>query len=93
TEKLPDPPMFSGRRKDLPAFKRKLLYKLEGNADRYASERARLIYAHSRLERDPVTLVDPLMEDQINTQGKKAFISHFAEFRRLVADTDLNESA
>lgn len=26
-------------------------------------------------------------------QGKKSFLSHFAEFRRLVADTDLNESA
>ena len=67
SDRLPDPPIFSGKRKDLPTFIRKLKYKLEGNADRYFSERARLLYAYSRLERDPVTLIDPLMDKDICT--------------------------
>jgi hypothetical protein len=120
TDRLPDPPLFNGRRKDLPAFVRKLKYKLEGNADRYPNERSRLLYAHSRLEKDAVALIDPLMDKDIHTvdqlvtfleatygdpnkeltalsrlsglrQGKRSFTSHFAEFRRLAADTGLNE--
>lgn len=122
SERLPDPPAFSGRKKDLPLFLTKLRYKLKGNSDRFPTEEARLIYAHSRLEHDPATLVDPLMGKEIITvdrliqfleatygdpnreltawsrldnlkQGKKSFLSHFAEFRRLVADTNLNEGA
>lgn len=61
SERLPDPPMFNGRRRDLPLFITKLRFKLEGNADRYPNERAKLIYAHSRLEHDPATLVDPML--------------------------------
>jgi hypothetical protein len=112
--------MFTGKRKDLPNFIRKLQFKLEGNADRYKDERAKLLYAHSRLEGDPVTLVDPMLDEHIQTtehliqflqatygdpnraltamskldglrQGKRAFILHFAEFRRLAADTKVNE--
>jgi hypothetical protein len=122
SERLPDPPAFSGKKKDLPLFLTKLRYKLKGNADRFPNEESRLIYAHSRLERDPATLVDPLMDKDITTveqlvqfleatygdpnreltawsrldnlkQGKKNFLSHFADFRRLVADTNLNEGA
>lgn len=122
SERLPDPPVFTGKKKDLPLFLTKLQFKLEGNADRYASEQSRLIYAHSRLDYDPATLVDPLIGRDITTvkqlvdflqatygdpnreltawsrldnlrQGKKGFIAHFADFRRLVADTSLNEGA
>ena len=122
SERLPDPPMFTGQRKDLPLFVTKLRFKLEGNSDRYPDERSKLIYAHSRLERDPATLIDSMIDRDIHTvdsliaflqatyddpnkelsawskldtlkQGKKRFLSHFAEFRRLVSDTDLNESA
>lgn len=122
SERLPDPPAFSGRKKDLPLFLTKLRYKLKGNADRFPTEESRLIYAHSRLEHDPATLIDPLMGKDIVTvdrliqfleatygdpnreltawsrldnlkQGRRNFLSHFAEFRRLVADTNLNEGA
>jgi hypothetical protein len=120
SDRLPDPPMFKGKRKDLPIFIRKLRYKLEGNADRYPTERSQLLYAHSRIEGDPVTLVDPLMDQDIHSvdqliaflqttygdpnrkltalskldalrQDRKNFTTHFAEFRRLAADTGLNE--
>lgn len=122
SEKLPDPPPFNGKKKDLPLFLTKLRYKLKGNSDRYPDEESRLIYAHSCLGNDPATLISPLMFKDINTiedfigflestygdpnreltawsrldnltQGKKNFLAHFADFRRLVADTDLNESA
>jgi hypothetical protein len=122
TKRLPDPPMFTGKRKDLPLFITKLRYKLRGNADWYPDEQSKLIYAHSRLERDPATLVDPLMDCDITNveglilflqatygdpnrelsawsrldnlkQGKKSFLAHFANFRRLIADTGLNEAA
>jgi len=122
SERLPDPPAFSGKKKDLPLFLTKLRFKLDGNSDRFPNEKSRLIYAHSRLERDPATLIDPLIGKDICTverliefleatygdpnreltawsrldnlrQGKKSFFSHFAEFRRLVADTNLNEGA
>lgn len=120
SDRLPDPPAFNGKRKDLPAFIRKLQYKLEGNADRFPTERSRLLYAHSRLDRDVVSLIDPLMDTDICNvdqfvafleatygdpnkemtalsklnnlkQGKRSFTAHFAEFRRLAADTGLNE--
>ena len=122
SEKLPDPPMFTGKRKDLALFVQKLRFKLEGNTDRYSDERSKLIYAHSRLEKDAAALVMPLIGTEITTsdqlmsflestygdrhkeqtawrrletlrQGNKRFLSHFAEFRRLVADTNLNEHA
>jgi hypothetical protein len=120
SDRLPDPPAFNGKRKDLPSFVRKLQYKLEGNADRFPTERSRLLYAHSRLDRDVVALIDPLMDNDIGNvdqfvafleatygdpnkemtalnklnnlrQGKKSFTTHFAEFRRIAADTGLNE--
>jgi hypothetical protein len=67
TDRLPDPPLFNGQRKDLPAFVRKLRYKLEGNADRYPNERSRLLYAYSRLEKDAVALINPLMDKNVHT--------------------------
>ena len=120
SDRLPDPPAFNGRQKDLPAFIRKLQYKLEGNADRFPTERSRLLYAHSRLDRDVTSLIDPLMDTDVCNvdqfikflkatygdpnkemtalsklynlrQGKRSFTAHFAEFRRLAADTGLNE--
>ena len=122
SDKLPDPPMFGGKRRDLALFVQKLRYKLEGNADRYPDDRAKLIYAHSRIEKDAAVLVMPLMGTDIQTadqlisflestygdrhkeqtawrrletmkQGNKGFLPHFAEFRRLIADTNLNEHA
>lgn len=122
SERIPDPPMFSGKKKDLPLFLTKLRMKLKGNADRYPTTASRLIYAHSRLDTDPATLIDPLMNTNITTvdqlieflestygdpnkeltawsrldnlkQGKKNFLSHFANFRQIIADANLNESA
>ncbi len=121
SEKLPDPPVFTGKRRELPGFLSKLKYKLEGNADRYPTARLRFLYAHSLLGGDAATLVRPLLDRDITTveelvsflvatyedpnrkdtatarllnlkQGKQGFLAHFAEFRRLAADTDLNEA-
>ena len=122
SERLPDPPMFTGRKKDLPLFLTKLRMKLRGNADRFPDEASRIIYAHSRLDSDPATLINPLMDSHIRSvdslvqflestygdpnkeltawsrldnlkQGKKNFTSHFANFRQIIADANLNEAA
>ncbi|KAF1934544.1 hypothetical protein EJ02DRAFT_329218, partial [Clathrospora elynae] len=67
TKRLPNPPMFTGKRKDLPLFLTKLCFKLCGNASQYPDEKSKLIYAHSQLEHDPATLVDPLLNSNIVT--------------------------
>lgn len=75
SDRLPDPPLFNGKRKDLPSFLRKLRYKLEGNADRFPSERSQLLYAHSRLDRDVTALIDSLMDkDIVNLDQFVAFL-------------------
>ncbi|KAA8616627.1 hypothetical protein PtrV1_09928 [Pyrenophora tritici-repentis] len=84
---------LNGKKKDLLLFLTKLRYKLKGNADRFPTKESQLIYAHSRLEHDLATLIDPLIGKDIVTQGKRNFLSYFAKFRRLVADTNLNEGA
>ena len=122
SEKLPDPPVFTGSRKELPSFLSQLQYKLEANADRYPTPRSRFLYSVSLLRGDAGDLVRPLLDKGINTaeqvsgflestygdpnrkataqnrladlkQGKRSFLTHFAEFRRLAVDANLNESA
>ena len=121
SDRLPDPPAFTGSRKSLLPFLSKLQYKLEGNADRFPTPRLQFLYAYSRIEGDAASVVRPLMDKDISSltqlinfleatygdpnrkasaqaklaalrQGKRSFVSHFIEFRRLVADSDLNEA-
>ena len=122
SDRLPDPPIFKGKRADLPGFLFKLSYKLEGNADRYPTPRSEFLYACSLLEGDAAELVRPLLDKDIGSlpqlvsflestygdpnrkataqtrlanlkQGKRGFLSHFAEFRRLAVEAGLNEDA
>jgi hypothetical protein len=65
SNRLPDPPAFNSKRKDLPAFVRKLQYKLKGNSNRFPTKRSRLLYAHSRLNRNVVALINPLIDTDI----------------------------
>ena len=50
SEKHPDPSVYTGQAADLERFISQLNNKLEANADRYPTERERVIYAYSRLE-------------------------------------------
>jgi hypothetical protein len=59
SERLPDPPVFTGKRKDLNSFLRQLKNKLRINQDRYPTEDERLSYAMSRLGGDAANLVEP----------------------------------
>ncbi|OCK72992.1 hypothetical protein K432DRAFT_314103, partial [Lepidopterella palustris CBS 459.81] len=88
SDRLPDPPIFTRKQKNLPTFLTKLQYKLKGNTNQYLTKRARLLYAHLRLEGDVIILVNPLMDRDIYT---KSFFIHFAKFRKLAADTRLNK--
>ncbi|KAI1515746.1 hypothetical protein Ptr86124_005747 [Pyrenophora tritici-repentis] len=58
---------LNGKKKDLLLFLTKLRYKLKGNADRFPTKESQLIYAHSRLEHDLATLIDPLIGKDIVT--------------------------
>ena len=59
SERLPDPPIFTGKRKDLNSFLRQLKNKLRINQDRYPTEDEKLSYAMSRLGGDAANLVEP----------------------------------
>ncbi len=59
SEKLPDPPMFDGDRKELRPFVTKLRMKLHDNADRFPTDTNRVNYAMSRLEGDAARTMDP----------------------------------
>jgi hypothetical protein len=67
SDRLPDPPPFTGKPKELPSFLAKLRYKLEGNTDRYPTPRSQFLYTLSRLEGDASTLVEPLMDVEIHS--------------------------
>ena len=59
SERLPDPEKFTGKRNELRPFLAQLKNKLEGNADRYPSERERLRYGLSRVAGDAALTVKP----------------------------------
>lgn len=121
SEKLPDPPVFTGRKKELTPFITQLRYKLEANGDRYPTARAKFLYAQSRISGDAAIILDPLYDKDVRTvqdlitfleasygdpnrkatalarlgtlkQGRRSFVSHFTEFRRIAADSELNET-
>ena len=60
SEKLPDPPVFTGKRRELRSFLSRLRNKLTSNADRYPTEANRLYYALSRLGGEVANLIEPL---------------------------------
>ena len=59
SEKHPDPPMFTGTRKDLRPFVTKLRLKLHQNSDRYPTESDKVNYGISRLDGDAARTMDP----------------------------------
>lgn len=67
SEKLPDPPVFTGKRRELRSFLSRLRNKLTGNADRYPTEANRLYYALSRLGGDAADLVEPLQPNSVQS--------------------------
>jgi hypothetical protein len=67
SEKLPDPPVFTGKRRELRSFLSRLRNKLTGNADRYPTEANRLYYALSRLGGDAADLVEPLHPNSVQS--------------------------
>jgi Retrotransposon gag protein len=67
SERLPDPPMYAGGRRDLRQFITKLRIKLEGNADRFPTEQNRLYYAVGRLEKGAGATADPFIRNKTIT--------------------------
>ena len=67
SERLPDPPIFTGKRRELRSFLSQLKNKLTGNADRYPTEANRLCYALSRLGGEAADLVEPLQPNSVRS--------------------------
>ena len=59
--KIPDPPMFSGERKDLLPFLTKCQIKFDGQPSRFPDEKAKILYTGSRLEGPAFSWFQPLI--------------------------------
>jgi len=59
--KIPDPPTFSGNRKELLPFLAKCQLKFEGQPSRFPTERSKILYAGSRLEGPAFQWFQPLL--------------------------------
>ena len=59
--KIPDPPMFSGDRRELLPFLTKCQLKFEGQPSRFPTERSKILYAGSRLDGPAFSWFQPLI--------------------------------
>jgi hypothetical protein len=59
--KIPDPPTFSGDRKELLPFLTKCQLKFEGQPSRFPTERSKILYAGSRLDGPAFSWFQPLI--------------------------------
>ena len=60
--KIPDPPMFKGDRKELLPFLTKCQLKFEGQPSQFGDDRAKVLYAGTRLEGTPFSWFQPLIK-------------------------------
>src|SRR5271154_1149074 len=65
--KIPDPPMFSGERKDLLPFLTKCQMKFDGQPSRFSTKERKILYAGSRLEGVAFACFQPLIPPASNT--------------------------
>ena len=80
SEKHPDPPIFSGNPVKWREFKTQLRVKLHVNRDRYSTSQSRLAYTVSRLQNNPLNIVQPKI-----TNG----IIHFSDYEDLLSHLDI----
>lgn len=57
SEKLPDPPHYTGKKEQLKPFLLELSIKLQMNNDRFANEQAKVLYSYTRMACDGVVMV------------------------------------
>jgi hypothetical protein len=68
--KIPDPPMFSGERKDLLPFLTKCQIKFDGQPSRFKDEKAKILYAGARLEGTAFSWFQPLIAPHPGPDGE-----------------------
>jgi retrotransposon gag protein len=93
SERLPDPEKFTGKRNELRPFLAQLRNKLEGNADRYPSDRERLRYALSRLAGDAAIMVETFNPSSLAGLIENLEISYGDPNRQATAQQKLNRMA
>jgi hypothetical protein len=69
SEKHPDPPLFNGNVAKWREFKTQLKVKLQVNQDRYATPQSRLAYTVSRLEGNPLQIIQPKITNGVIVFG------------------------
>ena len=67
--KIPDPPMFSGERKDLLPFLTKCQIKFDGQPSRFKDEKSKILYAGSRLDGTAFSWFQPLIAPHPGPEG------------------------
>ena len=67
--KIPDPPMFSGERKDLLPFLTKCQLKFDGQPSRFKDEKSKILYAGARLEGTAFSWFQPLIAPHPGPEG------------------------
>jgi Retrotransposon gag protein len=70
--KIPDPPMFSGERKDLLPFLTKCQIKFDGQPSRFPNEKSKILYVGSRLEGPAFSWFQPLIATNPDGSAKPA---------------------
>src|SRR5271156_252152 len=90
SERLPDPEKFTGKRNELRPFLAQLRNKLEGNADRYPSDRERLRYALSRLAGDAAIMIETFNPPSLAGLIENLEISYGDPNRQATAQQKLN---
>jgi hypothetical protein len=67
--KIPDPPMFTGERKDLLPFLTKCQIKFDGQPSRFPDEKSKILYAGSHLEGPAFSWFQPLIAPNPGPEG------------------------
>jgi hypothetical protein len=93
SERLPDPPIFTGKRRELRSFLSQLRNKLTGNADRYPTEANRLCYALSRLGGEVADLVEPLQPNSVQSLVRLLEATYGDPNRQATAQRKINHMA
>jgi hypothetical protein len=83
--KIPDPPMFTGDRKELLPFLTKCQIKFEGQPSRFPDERSKILYVGSRLDGPAFAWFQPLIvQYPVGAIDPPEELQSFASFSRSI---------
>lgn len=89
--KIPDPPLYSGDRKELLIWLMKCQMKFEGQPSKFQDLRAKMIYVGTRLDGPAFAWFQPLMEKwpvgaSVDAESIPAALKSWAAFKKAIND-------